>query len=101
MPNHIHSIIINETGIARNAPTDTKFGHVAAGTLSCVIRSFKSETSKQIHILTKKPYLTIWQRNYFEHIIRNENELNKTREYIKSNPSIWERDRNNPTNLRI
>ncbi|PJE60925.1 transposase, partial [Candidatus Roizmanbacteria bacterium CG10_big_fil_rev_8_21_14_0_10_36_26] len=38
----------------------------------------------------------IFQRNYYEHIIRNENDLNKIREYIINNPLMWERDRNNP-----
>lgn len=119
MPNHIHLIIQivgvvraqpafsdarNQTGIARNAPTEcgqTKFGHVVAGSLPCVIRSFKSETTKQIRRLIHKPDITIWQRNYYEHIVRNELELNKIREYITSNPLGWERDINNPISLRI
>ena len=40
----------------------------------------------------------MWQRNYYEHIIRNENDLNEIREYIKNNPQMWDRDRNNPEN---
>jgi putative transposase len=43
--------------------------------------------------------LQIWQRNYFEHIIRNEKSLETIRDYIKINPSNWEKDRNNPKNL--
>jgi len=84
MPNHIHGIIVLSRcrGIACNAPT---WGHVTAGSLSCVIRSFKSECSKQIGF-------GLWQRNYYEHIIRNEVELNKIREYIHSNPVNWEKD---------
>ncbi len=38
----------------------------------------------------------VWQRNYYEHIIRNENELNRIREYIINNPKKWEFDRDNP-----
>jgi REP element-mobilizing transposase RayT len=38
----------------------------------------------------------LWQRNYYEHIIRNENELNRIREYIANNPMEWEFDRENP-----
>jgi REP element-mobilizing transposase RayT len=37
----------------------------------------------------------LWQRNYHEHIVRNEDELNKIREYITTNPSRWSRDREN------
>ena len=39
----------------------------------------------------------LWQRNYYERIIRNENELNRAREYIANNPLLWELDRENPT----
>ncbi len=116
MPNHLHGILrvkpvsvvhaqpmsTDETGIARNAPTGcdySRFGHVVAGTLSCIIRSFKSETTKQIRCLINNPNIQIWQRNFYEHIIRNENELNKIREYIIKNPLLWNRDRNNPKNL--
>ena len=38
----------------------------------------------------------LWQRNYYEHIIRNENELNRIREYVVNNPLQWELDRENP-----
>lgn len=42
----------------------------------------------------------IWQRNYYEHIIiRNENELNRIREYIINNPTRWAEDENNPENI--
>jgi putative transposase len=38
----------------------------------------------------------LWQRNYYEHIIRNENEMNRIREYITNNPAQWATDRENP-----
>lgn len=90
MPNHVHFILLISSvgrGIARNAPT---FGDVTAGSLSCIIRSFKSECSKQIHFLF--PNIHIWQRNYFEHIIRDDGDLNRIREYIIDNPMNWEID---------
>jgi len=42
----------------------------------------------------------LWQRNYYEHIVRNENELNRIREYIMNNPLQWELDRKNPNGQR-
>jgi len=42
----------------------------------------------------------VWQRNYYEHIIRHEIELNRIREYIMNNPSSWEMDRENPAGRR-
>jgi len=85
-----------DSGCARTTPTRaTTFQHVVTGSLPCVIRSFKSECSKQIRRMVNNPNMIIWQRNYYEQIIRNETDLNKIREYIQSNPLMWERDRNN------
>jgi len=83
-------------GVARNTPTKFKF--IKSGSLSCLIRSFKSETSKQIHKIN--PNIIVWQRNFYERIVRNEIELGKIRQYIKLNPQMWYRDKNNPNNLK-
>ena len=53
-------------------------------------------TAKQINILRATPGIPLWQRNYYEHIIRTEDELNCLREYIRNNPLRWELDRENP-----
>lgn len=94
MPNHMHFILIIPycRGIARNAPT---FGNVTSGSIPCVIRSFKSETTKQIRKLTKNPKFDVWQRSFYDTIIRNEYSLYFIRQYIKDNPANWENDRNN------
>jgi len=94
MPNHIHFILIipYRRGFARKTPT---FGNVTPGSLSCVIRSFKSETTKQIRRFIHQPQFIIWQRNYYDHIIHNEYSLFRIRKYIKNNPRNWEDDRNN------
>ncbi|MGD9159077.1 MAG: hypothetical protein PVG39_11770 [Desulfobacteraceae bacterium] len=42
----------------------------------------------------------VWQRNYYEHVIRNEDELNLVREYIVNNPKRWEIDRENPNSVK-
>ena len=42
----------------------------------------------------------LWQRNYYEHIIRNENELREIREYITNNPLKWDLDEENPKNVK-
>ena len=43
--------------------------------------------------------MPVWQRNYYEHVIRNETDLNDVREYIVNNPLKWDLDEENPTNL--
>ena len=96
MPNHVHFIlhIVSGaqpmiTGASRRAPT---------GALGFVVGMFKTECTKQINKLQNTPGQKIFQRNYYEHIIRTENDLNKIREYIINNPTMWDRDRNNPKN---
>lgn len=103
MPNHIHMIIdivgaIHESPEPTRAHRDINRAHRDAplqrrSLLSQIIGYLKMNSSKMIHQID--PNLSVWQRNYYEHIIRNETELNKIREYIQTNPQRWERDRNN------
>ena len=60
--------------------------------LGAVVRSFKSACTKQINELQNTPGLALWQRNYHERIIRNDDELHALRDYIQSNPARWEED---------
>lgn len=104
MPNHLHGIIIiidmdNGRGMARHAPTRPRtFGKPIANSLSSIIGSFKSAATKHINQLRNSPGNPVWQRNYFERIIRNEKEWNRIREYIISNPFNWVINNENPQN---
>jgi len=96
MPNHVHFIIVmvgrdrpNNMGASRRAPTTT--------TLGFIVGMFKTECTVQINKLRNTPGQKIFQRNYYEHIIRDEIELNKIRTYIKNNPPFWQKDVNNRT----
>ena len=60
---------------------------------------FKSSVTKRINEIRNTPGEKLWQRNYYEHIIRDENELNRIREYIIRNPSQWDSDRENPNGI--
>jgi len=73
-----------------------QFGKPVSGSFPTFIRAFKSATTKRINQLRNTQGTQIWQRNYYEHVIRNENELRKLREYILNNPEKWEIDRENP-----
>jgi len=75
MPNHIHFILIKNDD-------KVKLGNIIA--------YYKYETSKKINELNKEEFIKVWQRNYFERIIRNEQELNNIIEYIYNNPINWE-----------
>jgi hypothetical protein len=63
---------------------------------------YHSRTVPQQHAVHPQPRrASIWQRNYYEHVIRNEESLNRIREYIMNNPLQWEFDRENPSAIII
>ncbi len=68
--------------------------------LGRIIGAFKTVSTKRINETRRAPSARLWQRNYYEHIIRNKNELNRIREYIIINPLQWELDRENPNGKR-
>lgn len=99
MPNHFHGIVwINhhrrgDWPVAPTGPQPRSLGSLMAG--------FKSAVTKRINENRQTPGEKIWQRNYYEHIIRNESELNRIREYIVNNPLQWELDRENPDVMSV
>jgi putative transposase len=61
-------------------------------TLGQMVAYFKYQTTKRINQIRGTPGVPVWQRNYWEHIIRDNGDLSRTREYIQSNPATWEMD---------
>jgi len=61
-----------------------------------VVGYFKMNAAKQVNITRNTSGIPLWQKNYYEHIIRNVDKLNKIREYIQNNPLKWHLDRENP-----
>lgn len=64
--------------------------------LSKIVGRFKMVSAKQINDLRGLRGSAVWQRNYYEHIVRNEESLRRIRQYIADNPAQWEFDRENP-----
>jgi putative transposase len=95
MPNHFHGIIhiagaYGETPLLQN-PQQQTFKS-PSHSIGAIIRGFKSAVTKQINQMRNKSGLRVWQRNYWEHVVRNENDLNRIREYIRNNPLKWQDD---------
>jgi len=102
MPNHIHGIIVitsdPDVGARhavplRMAPHAEQFGKPVPGSLSTIVRSFKSAATKRINVWRGTPGAPVWQRNYYEHILRDEASWERVREYIAHNPLRWTEDR--------
>jgi len=67
--------------------------------LSKMLGYFKMNSAKQINQLRGTPGQPVWQRNYYEHVIRNEIDLDDIRQYIENNPLKWLDDENHPANI--
>ncbi len=119
MPNHFHGIIVlsDNVGATRRVAQKRANGHLPgrgrftesplqeriagapSGSIGAIIGQFKSIITKCVNQIRNTPGAPVWQRNYYEHIIRNENELSEISEYIFNNPLKWELDNENPENI--
>jgi putative transposase len=118
MPNHVHAIIsiVNISDVdkskdrfphqrinhvapvgAQHAAPISKPTNVVPGSLGAVIRSFKSAVTKELSPLRQNVAEPLWQRNYYEHIIRSEISLRRIRRYILNNPENWAEAKNDYT----
>ncbi len=105
MPNHFHGILVFTDDDAytvgatrRVAPAKTT---LKSGSLGAVMGQFKSIATKRINRLRGVEGVPVWQRNYYEHIIRNEPEMDRISRYIESNPMRWADDDENPLNIKL
>jgi putative transposase len=113
MPNHVHGIVIldnpssltehgvgayHDTPLRQRAQQNDALlpTHAPPGSLGVIMRMYKGSVARRINQSRWKGGGPVWQRNYYEHIVRNERELNATREYILYNPGRWDDDPENP-----
>jgi REP element-mobilizing transposase RayT len=128
MPNHIHGIIVliesgrgtlqrAVVGANCNSPHEKNTNKSSSNgayidtplqkikfcspskTVGAIIRGFKSAATKRINELRSTPGFPVWQRNYYEHIIRADKDLDNVREYIANNPFKWLLEKEIPDNL--
>ena len=84
MPNHLHGIIViadQPSGGSRTAPTPRK-------PLGWLVGAFKTVTTRQFNATESTPGQPLWQRNFYERVIRNADELDRVGEYIVANPLL-------------
>ncbi|PSB02986.1 transposase [Merismopedia glauca] len=108
MPNHFHGIVIinKPVGAQCIAPLpqspihnqQTYKLHRKPQSLGSFVAGFKMSVTKRINAIRETPGIPVWQRNYYEHIIRHEKEWHILRQYIANNPQSWELDQLHPQN---
>jgi len=100
MPNHIHGIVVmgDQTTVV-GAHSCAPLPYRPPRSLGSFIAGFKSAATKRINDIRGTPGLPVWQRNYYERVVRDDEELNDTRKYIVDNSLRWAEDRENPTNV--
>jgi REP element-mobilizing transposase RayT len=110
MPNHLHGIVFiledaSPAGVGAHgrAPlpssTDLNARGIAnrkARSIGSFVAGYKAAVTKRVNSMRGTPGAALWQRNYYEHVIRTEAELQSIREYIALNPLAWEHDEENP-----
>jgi putative transposase len=126
MPNHFHAVLDITTpasvGVKQGASASPDFGYgsnndgdsnkgeagesfasplrdgTVSGSLGAIIQNFKSVSTRKINKMRNNPGCPVWQRDYYEHVIRNETDLVNIRQYVANNPQKWDMDENNPVN---
>ncbi|MBF0227964.1 MAG: transposase [Desulfobacterales bacterium] len=96
MPNHFHGIVMiyRDCKFKGDQPVaPTKICGPKKKSIGSLISGYKSSVTKKINILRNTPGINVWQRNYYEHIIRNDDIYNKIAEYIMYNPITWQEDK--------
>ncbi len=99
MPNHIHGIIVIERDdrslpveATHESPLPKHANGPKPGSIGAILGLFKATVSKRFHEMSNTPETSLWQRNYYEHIIRDEKDHLAVYNYIISNPDTWAND---------
>ncbi|MEJ2750532.1 MAG: hypothetical protein P8183_21890, partial [Anaerolineae bacterium] len=97
MPNHTHGIIKVVNGPETIHPEGERQAILLSGSIGAIVGNYKMLVTKRVKAMLKTSGtdMQVWQRGYWERIIRNERELNATREYIRNNPVRWQGDSDN------
>lgn len=99
MPNHFHAIVFIEQAESRRPrllPRPSNDG-TPNRTLSSLVAGFKAATTRRANAILGTSHRPLWQRNYYERVIRDDAELSRISEYVRDNPLKWSDDPNHPT----
>jgi REP-associated tyrosine transposase len=103
MPNHVHVILVLSVGaryivpLPERARTPEQFQKPVKGSIPTIIRTFKAAVVRQANKELNTHGQEIWQRNYFERVLRSGQEYADASRYVMENPMRWESDAENPS----
>ena len=104
MPNHVHGVIIIEdetTGVGAGfKPALPAAAASRRHGVPEIVRAFKTFSARRINEIRASASTPIWQRGFYDHVIRGKGELDRVRTYIMDNPRKWSEDADNPANWR-
>jgi putative transposase len=97
MPNHVHVMVTiqNEHKPTIDDPIVMELSHplgTRARSIGAIVQNFKSISTRRIHSAGNNFNESIWQRNYYEHVVRDQNDFDRIIEYIENNPANWDND---------
>jgi len=100
MSNHFHAILAidDRRGVLPYAPAPGL--RSPSQTIGAIIRGWKAAVTKRVNQIRGTSGAAVWQHNFYEHVIRNEDDLYNARRYIEENPARWALDRENPEGMR-
>ena len=102
MPNHLHGLfaLVGRIPLRMGAKNKERgpnvFGKPVAYSLSTIVANFKAEVTRRARTSLNRPTLRVWQRNYYERVVRDGEEFAALSRYIWENPSRWAFDTENP-----
>ena len=106
MPNHVHGVILLEdepNGPSVGAGLQPAFARDEASRrhgVPEIVRAFKTFSARRINRMRASTGAPVWQRGFYDHVIRDQDELDRVRTYILDNPRKWSEDSDNPDNWR-
>ena len=102
MPNHFHGVlcIMDDSAKSDSSQPVERFGHPVKASIPTIVRSFKAAVTLRSRRMLGDSDTQIWQGNYYERVIRNEQGLLAARLYIEENPMNWAEDQENPEQMK-
>ncbi len=98
MPNHLHGLIHLLRRVTADEPQykPAQFAKPQTASISWIVRAFKARVTREARQVLNRAELKVWQRNYFERVVRSDQEYKEVYRYICENPKNWDRNEENP-----